>query len=227
MAPRLIDYSDSLDVIWEEGVYTEARLTSDPHTQALAPRFAAFLTALDAVRTGQYGAWRAEVVAQAAVDTADDGLDDAVKGAGKALDAAVDENHDDPRWKRYVGKSTPKKIAAMGLDAELKVVQSWPESLKTEPEKALRAHAAPLAEAVAQGTAAVAQREQAQARRRDFMARDKAKLVDAFNDLRLDAHADLTKMVVPHKLDRAWPDRFFRKGSNAKADAPAAPTPVG
>jgi hypothetical protein len=164
---------------------------------------------------------------RAAVDTADDGLDDAVKGAGKALDAAVDENHDDPRWKRYVGKSTPKKIAAMGLDAELKVVQSWPESLKTEPEKALRAHAAPLAEAVAQGTAAVAQREQAQARRRDFMARDKAKLVDAFNDLRLDAHADLTKMVVPHKLDRGWPDRFFRKGSNAKADAPAAPTPVG
>ena len=50
------------------------------------------------------------------------------------------------------------------------------------------------------------------------------------NDLRLDVHADLCKMVVPRKLDRAWPDRFFRKGTSAKPavteDAPVGPTPA-
>ncbi len=223
MAPRLVDYRDSLDFIWEEAVYTEARLASDARAQHLAARFADFLSTLDAVRTGQYAAWRAEVVAQAAVDAADDTLDDAVLGAGKALDAAVDGDHDDPRWTRYFSQATPKKVASMGLDAELKVVRTWPDSLKTESEKSVRAHAAPLAEAVAQGNAAVTQREAAQARRRDFMARDKARLIDAFNDLRVDVHADLSKMIVGHKLDRAWPDRFFRHGTNTKPAAPAPP----
>ncbi len=230
MAPRLMDYGDAIDTLWEEAVYTEARLTSEPLAQHLATRFHDYLTALEAVRSGQYSVWRAEVVAQAAVDAADDALDTAVRATGRALDTAVDSRHDDPRWVRYVGRSTPRKIALLALDAELKVVRSWPDSLKTEPERPLRATAVPLAESIARGDVAVKQRDDAQAKRRDFMARDKVRLVDALNDLRLDTHADLSKLVVPNRLDRAWPDGFFRRGAKATAsverDEPADPQPA-
>ena len=227
MAARQINYGDSMDFIWEEAVYTEARLLADPRAADLAPRMGHILAAIDATRTSQYGAWRAELVAQAGVDAANDGLDAAVKAAGLALDRAVDGDHDDPRWKRYVGAATVKKIMAQGLEAEVKTVRTWPASLEGEPEKALQKQAKPMAEALERGDAALDARTAAAGRRRDFMARDKAKLVDALNDLRLDLHADLAKRVVPNRLDRAWPDGFFRKGTAkpARSEEPAKPEP--
>ncbi len=63
--------------------------------------------------------------------------------------------------------------------------------------------------------------------RRDFMARDKAKLVDTLNTARLDLYADLTKRVAANGLDRAWAEGFFRRGSakpeTATPDAPPQP----
>ncbi len=227
MAPRLINYDDSIDYIWEEAVYTEARLLADTRATDLAPRMGTILTMIGAVRGGQYDVWRAEIVAQAGVDAADEHLDETVESTGKALDRAVDNEHDDPRWHRYVGNSTIKKIKAQALEAELKTVRTWPESLATEPEKSLQKQSPLLADALARGDAAIAGRTTAAGRRRDFMARDKAKLVDTFNNVRLDLHADLTKRVAAHGLERAWADGFFRKGSAKSAaatpDAPPQP----
>lgn len=220
MSPRLIQYSDSLDVIWEEAVYTEARLLADKRTGKLAGRMGGFVAQVEEVRAGQYGAWRAEVVAQAHVDAADETLDVCVVAVGDALERA-DDARDAPRRARYLGGRTARKIAAHALESELGVVRAWPDSLATEEEPTLQAHAEPLRAAVTEGDAAVAERAKAQNARRDFMARDKAKLVDALNDLRLELHAELARKVVPNKLPRAWPDGFFRRGTNAKADKPA------
>ncbi len=221
MAPRLINYDDSIDYIWEEAVYTEARLLADTRAADLAPRMAAILTTIGVVRAGQYDVWRAEIVAQASVDAADEHLDETVESTGKALDRAVDDDHEDPRWKRYVGTSTIKKIKAQGLETEVKTVGTWAASLATEPEKALQKQAPLMSDALTRGDAAIKERASAAGRRRDFMARDKAKLVDTLNNVRLDLHADLTKRVAANGLERAWADGFFRKGS-AK---PAAATP--
>lgn len=221
MAPRLIDYSDSIDFIWEEGVYSEAKLLADPLAADFAPRMTAILVAIGAARTGQYEVWRGEIVAQARVDAANEHLDEVVEDTGKALERAVDGDHEEARWVRYVGTSTIKKIKAQGLEVEVKTVRTWPESLATEPEKALQKQAPRMADALTRGDDALRARDASAGVRRDFMARDKAKLVDALNDLRLDLHADLTKRVVANRLDRAWPDRFFRKGSSK----PAAETP--
>ena len=132
--------------------------------------------------------------------------------------ARAEDDRGSPRRKRYLGDRTAKKIAAQGLESELTVVRAWPDSLATEEEPALQAQAAPLREAVTAGDAAVAERAKAQNTRRDFMARDKAKLVDGLNDLRTELHAELARKVVPNKLARTWPDSFFRRGTSAKSE---------
>jgi len=215
MSPRLIQYNDSLDVIWEEAVYTEARLLAEKRAAKLAPRMGAFVGKVEAVRAGQYGVWRGEVVAQAHVDAADEALDACVVAVGSEL-ARSDDDRGSPRRKRYLGDRTAKKVAAQGLESELTVVRAWPDSLVTEEEASLQAQAEPLREAVTAGDAAVAERAKAQSTRRDFMARDKAKLVDGLNDLRTELHAELARKVVPNKLARAWPDSFFRRGTSAR-----------
>lgn len=230
MAPRLIQYDDSIDFIWQEVVYTEARLMADPQAADLAPRVTACIARVDGARGALLGVMRAEIVAQASVDAADDQLDGAVGGLGKTLDRVVDGDHDDPRWNRYFQNTTPRKVAVQGLEAEVKTVRTWPASLASEEERALQRQADPMAKALARGDEALAARTTAAGKRRDFNARDKAKLVDHLNDLRLDLHADLTKRVIPNKLDRAWPDGFFRKSaprSVVPADAtPADPQPA-
>lgn len=223
MAPRVIQYDDSIDFIWAEGVYSEAKLLADPRAADLAPRMSHILATIEAARSGQYAVWREEIVAQARVDSADEHLDEVVVGTGKALERAVDEKRDDPRWRRYVGNSTISKIKNQGLEAEIKTVRTWPESLASEPEHELQKQGVLVADALTRGDAAITGRDTATAHRRDFTARDKARLVDEFNDLRLDVHADLSKRVVANRLDRSWPDSFFRKGS-AKTVAPE-PTP--
>lgn len=223
MTPRTIQYDESLDTIWEEAVYMDARLLTDPLTVDLAPRMTPLVATIAAVRDGQYAVWRAEIVAQARVDAADDQLDDVVGDTGKALDQAV-EDHDDPRWKRYIGTSNISRIKAQGLEAEVKTVRTWSESLATEPEESLQKMAPRVSAALTRGDDALNGRDKATGRRRDFMARDKASLVDAFNDLRTDLYGELTKRVVPNRLDRAWPGRFFRKTA-AKAAPPRPPAP--
>ncbi len=220
MSPRTIQYDDSLDYIWEEVTYTEARLGADPLAADLAPRFAGFQAQLDGVRVGLYGAWRAEIVAQAHVDHADVALDARVVAVGAAIDRAGDDR-DAPRRKRYLGDGTAKKVAAQGLESELQGVRAWPASLATEDDDDLRAQAEPLRQAVARGEAAVAERARAQNARRDFVARDRARLVDALNDLRADVHAELAKRAVSCKQAREWAGDFFRKGPSSRAAKPA------
>ena len=216
MSPRTIQYDDSLDYVWEEVTYTEARLAADPRTGDLAPRFAGFYARLDAVRSAQYGVWRGEIVAQAHVDAADERLDACVVAVGAELDRAGDDRGS-PRRQRYLGPLTARKVAAQALESELKVVRAWPDSLATEEEPALQGCAEPLRGAVAKGESAVAERSRAQSARKDFMARERAKLVDALNDLRTEVHAELAKRVVPNKLGREWPAGFFRKGPSSRA----------
>lgn len=226
MAPRLIQYDDSIDFIWQEVVYTEARLIADPTAADLAPRVASVFPKLDGVRAALLGVVRTEVVAQAQVDAADDQLDDVVTRVGKALDRVVDGDREDPRWNRYFANTTPRKVTVQALEAEVKTVRTWSASLKTEEERALQKLSEPMAQAVARGDEALAARTAAAGQRRDFNARDKAKLVDQLNNLRLDVHADLSKRVVPNKLDRAWPDGFFRKGPSRSVAPAQGATPT-
>jgi len=228
MSPRTIRYDDSLDVLWEEVTYTEARLRADPSTADLAARFTDFHPRLDTVRTGLYGAWRAEIVAQARVDQADAALDACVLAVDAALDRAG-EPPDAPRRRRYFRGDAARKITVQGLANELQVVRAWPASLATEDDDELRAQAEPLRLAVVRSEEALAERVRAQNTRRDFIARDRARLVDELNALRAEVYVELARRAVGHRHPRGWPGAFFRKGRGSqKGKAPDTPTrPMG
>src|SRR5664279_1383945 len=89
MPERTLPEDSSLDSIWSEVVFTEARLTSDANAKEYAPAFSDLRGRLEQVRSGQIGAWREELVAQATVGAADDALDDWVYALDLALDHIV------------------------------------------------------------------------------------------------------------------------------------------
>jgi hypothetical protein len=215
-----------MDAIWEELVYTEARLLADPNASDLASQVQSLLTQHDEVRRTQYTHWRAEIVAQAHVDAADEALDTDVIAVGDEL-ARSDRDRSEPRTARYLGKLTARKIAAQALESELTVVRSWPASLVTEEEPGLKATGMRLRASVERGERAVQERSAVQNQRKDFMSRDKVKFVAAVNAVRLDVNAELARRIVPNKLARRWNESFFRKDTATKsseATKPAAAT---
>lgn len=223
MSPRELQYGTSLDAIWEELVYTEAQILNDANASDLASPIGALIDRVHAVRSGQLGAWRAEIHAQARVDTAGEALGAAITAIADDLSRAGDRDRRSPRWRRYFGTRSSADVRRLGLERQLRIVRSWPGSLATEPEAALQAHADALTSAVATGDDAVAARADAAAARRDHRARDIAALVDAANAARLDLYGRLTRRASTRKLDRRWPSRFFRKSAARVATSEPAP----
>jgi hypothetical protein len=68
MSIRIIRDNEPLDSIWDELVFTEARLLGDEQAKTFAPTITDLLTRLDQVSGGQLGLRRESVTAQAQVD---------------------------------------------------------------------------------------------------------------------------------------------------------------
>lgn len=221
MAMRTLSADESVDTIWEELVYTEARLRGDPRTSDLAAPVTEQLERLDGVRRGLWGVWRAEVLAQAAVDSADDDLDDSVDGLGKELLTTVGHDRKHPRFTRYFSQS-PSMVIRKGLQAELEQVRGWPASLATEAEAPLQQRGHDLEGRITQGDAAIAQRLQAANARADYRVRQLYTFIDDVNAVRRSLYGELTKRAVEKKLAKDWPERFFKRWAR-KAPAPVDP----
>jgi hypothetical protein len=221
-APK-ISHASSLAVIWDELVYTQARLLADENAKDLAPAFEKLIARCDAVESGQRACWRQEIIVQADVDAADDGLDDVVADAERTLDHVVKGDHDDPRYRLYV-KGGVSDIIRLGLQSEIERVRPWVKSLGEEPEKDFKAHAKELATRVKDGETALEARSSAAAETAKHRAREIDRFVDDVDAARLSAHAALVQRSVKLKLARTWADRFFRHATRAKrVAAPATP----
>jgi hypothetical protein len=224
MAIRSVREHDSLEQIWEELVFTEARLLGDERTREYAPKFADLLTRLEQVRGGQFGAWREEVTAQALVTAADDLLDDFVRSLDITLLALVSQDTSSPRYRRYFS-NTPSSIIRLGLESELARVRGWVQSLETEPEATLKELGGKLRTLVEQGELALERRRQAATSRTDHRVRSITSLVDDINAARLSLYGTLTTKAVELGLPSDWGNRFFRRSSHsAKTTTTTPPT---
>jgi hypothetical protein len=221
MAINTIQYDDSLDSIWSVLVYEEARLLKDKNALDLAPEAGALVERWSAVNAGQRTAWRAEIVAQAAIDAGDDALDDAVDDVDNELLRVVRER-DDPRRKRYFKKAR-HEIVRLGLESELEEVRDWPGSLKTEREPSLQALGARLGEDIAAGDAAVAERRRAAASTSDHRVREIVRFVDDINASRRARYGLLIQRAEERGLPPDWPGRFFKKSSQGPKRVKTAP----
>ena len=92
MALRTLLSTTALDSLWEEVVYTWARLKVEPAAADLPPVFEELATKIQSAWAGQRTSWQAALLGQATIDAADDRLDDVVRAFGRALLASVASN---------------------------------------------------------------------------------------------------------------------------------------
>jgi len=220
---KTIQYSESLDTVWEELVYSEARCLKDANAKSFAKDFGGLVERCDEVRGGQRSRWRAEIVAQAGVDAADDGLDDTVDDVDVELAHVLRGDRASPRYKHYFSK--PKnEIVRLGLESELGKVRAWPVSLKNESEKPLQKLSPRLESDIAAGDAAVAERVAAAQERAVHRLKEITTLIDDVNAARRSIYGTLLTRGEELKLESDWASRFFRRTARApRAKAPAQP----
>lgn len=229
MAVRKLSHNASMDLIWEELVYTESRLLADERARDLAPEVARCIAQVEQTHQEQRQVWRVVIQAHARVDAADDGLDDAVGSLGRTLVNVVRGDRKDPRFLRYF-KQAPSVLIRRGLESELARVGGWPTSLQAEAEPALQAEGRTLGAAVGAGQAAIEARTKAEAARADHRVRHIVRLIDDVNGARLSLWGELAKRAARLSLPRDWPDRFFLHQTRSKPadlDAPAPEAATG
>ena len=226
MSIRIIRDTEPLDSIWDELVFTEARLLGDEQAKGFAPTITGLLARLEQVSGGQLNLRRESVTAQAQVDAVDDQLDDWVHALDTALWTIVDQDHKSPRYRRYFSDS-PSSIIRLGLESELARVRPWAISLATEPEVALQQLGAQLKTIAADGDAALARRTQATTSRTDHRVRSITTLIDDINGARLSLFGALLQKATELHLPSDWPNRFFRRISHSPKVQPAPTPPAG
>ncbi len=222
--PALLRTNESLDGLWEELVYTEARLLAAGH-KTHAATVAKTIKLLDGLHAGQRDAWRREIVAQAHVDAVDDTLDDEVEGLGRDLLHLETGDRKAARFKQYF-KTAVNTVVRLGLESELKVVRVFVSQLAKESEKVLKDHGKALAALVKKGDEVVAERRDAATDRAAHRARSILSFVDDLNAQRTSIHAELTIYGTKEKLPRDYADRFFRKTTRTVRVVAAEPEPT-
>lgn len=227
MAIRSIQNSESMEVVWDELVYTEARLLRSPLAREHALLFKEHLTRWDKVSAGQRQLWRAELVAQAAVDAEDEGLDEVVDDVDAEVQRVVHRDRTHSRYQRYF-KRPPNEIIRQGLEAELETVRTWPKSLKSEPEPELQALGKQLDKRITSGDAAVAERRTAAANRADHRVREINPFIEAVNGTRQSVYGLLVTRGQKEGLPKTWAEGFFRKrpSSRTPVATPVVTTPA-
>jgi hypothetical protein len=210
--PRMLKQDLTVDGILEELVYTDARLSSDPNARDLAAPYAILIGEAEGAAKAQRAVWREETRAQAEVDAIDYRLDQRTKKFDLVFKLS---NHEHPqaeqRRRRYYGELTTSDIIDLALASQLKVSQTWPASLAGEPEEALRAFAPGFAQDIADGGAALAERDRAAAVRKDHRVRELGALIDRVNKLRRETHGELSRRAPGLDLAADWADGFFRR----------------
>jgi hypothetical protein len=215
MIIRTIRDSESLDSVAEELLFTSSRLDSDEHGKEFAPAVTTLIAQVDLVRTGQVGASRDEVAAQAAVSAADDLLDDWIQSFSRTLNDIVRGDTQSPLYKRYF-TAAPWTFIRMGLESEISRVRGWVDSLASESNPSLKDLSARLATLIAQGEAALDRRRKAASARSDHRVRSITSLIEEVNATRAALYGQLATKATETGLPLDWPGRFFRKSGRAR-----------
>lgn len=215
----------SLATLWEELVFTLARLMVRASTRDLAEGFAELIARTESTEIAQRGHWRAEEVASATVDVADEELDEVTDDVIAEVRHADRKAKDDTRETHYLGSLTLRGLTRLGLASQLDRMRPWVKTLESEPEEALKKLAKRLAKLVTTGDVALDQRVNAAAARATHRAREITSLVADANAVRRDTYGALVRIANKNNRPKDWPETFFRHGSAAKGAA-EAPDPV-
>lgn len=224
MPPRKLYARQSLaDVIWYHLVYLEARLLNDPNAADLAPEVTALVERVEAVWREQRAVWRSQINAQARVSYLNRVLDKHTIQHSKVLlstdDINFDTNH--PRYKRYYPEPL-SRIVRKALAAQVKLIRTWIESIRGEPEPQVQAYADIFLQDIVDADQALAELEQAKAARKDHRVRQIHELVKDINKTLRKIYGILESRAGDLNQDDEWAGSFFYRPQNAgEEDNPA------
>lgn len=209
--PRQILDSESLDVVWDELVYTNARLLYDEDTKDLAAPYQKLIERVEDAWKEQRKVWKAETEAQANVDSVNFRTDQRTIDFAFALEGANRKHpQGEQRQARYF-PIAPSKIIAMALEGQLPYTESFANSIPKEPESELQSFGAGFAQDVSDAKAALDQKQKAADERRDNRVKTISTLVTEINDARESTYAEIVKRRAPKQKSKDWPESFFRK----------------
>jgi hypothetical protein len=203
------------DIVWRYLVYLEARLSTNSDAKEFAPVVTTLIEETESTWQSQRTKERAEITAQAAVDTANDHLDQQTTRFSRVLlsQEGIDLNFEHPRYKRYFPVSLSRFIR-QALEPQIKQTRPWIDSIKTEPEMAVQSFGAILEGAVAPGDELRLQ-AQAIAARKDHRVRDVTNLIKKINDTCQKIHGLLKAKAPGINMPPDWADSFFYTPRNS------------
>ena len=206
------------DTIWYYLVYLEARLLNDEHGKELAPKVTALIDTLEFIWQGQRASWRAEIRAQAKVDTVNYQLDQQTKRFARILLSQEDINlsTEHPRYKRYFQVAL-SRIIRLALEPQIKVTRPWIRSIETEVENAVQEFSKIFAEIIETGEVALKQQESAISARKDHRVREVVSFIKLINDTCQEVYGTLKAKAPSLGLPSDWADGFFYSPRNTAA----------
>jgi hypothetical protein len=206
-APQL-KLASSLDTIWQESVYTRARLLAEAEVADLAPSFASFVTSSLEVLAEQRAHWEAELIAQAQVSGLDSALDFFCERIEKDALVALDMDRDNATFRRLFPQGL-RAVTRLGLESQLQEVRSWPTTLSAAPLN-LTTQAETLTDLITRGQAALSARADALAKTAIHRASRIEGLINDLNAARGSTYGELLKRASTLGLSKAWARSFFR-----------------
>lgn len=221
-APRELQKNESLQAHWEEAAYTHAALLSHPATKEQAKPWALLIDALDECSKGQRACWLGELGAQASCNQ-----------VNYRLDALTEEFHSskvselrakNKGWKDkearasaeftlYFGSLRPFELIRLALEAQLPLMESWPQKLLQETSAELQGYGARLQGLLDEGKQTVKARDDARAKTALHRVKEINGLVDRLNKQRLATYTELLQIAQQESEVKGWPDTFFARAA--------------
>ena len=212
----------TLEDVWDELVYSEARLRHDENAKDLTADISKLCDKVLEVRLGQLNAWKAETFAQAGIFGANFMLDAFTvkfeRSVRRSLeDAEVKEPTKDPRYTTYFPEAISRTIGR-ALNSQLEVTKPMLVHLRMEKTPEVSAHLPTMEALYSQGAAAIDEQQRAEAARRNHRTNEIVAIFEEANSLRKSIYGTLTTREAERRQPSGWADSFFRKQSRATDD---------
>ncbi|MFT3775507.1 MAG: hypothetical protein QM820_59930 [Minicystis sp.] len=212
MSVRILKPRTSLLTLLGELRYPLSRLKANALTAPLAAPFQALRDEWAVVQAQEIACSEAVSDAQAVVDERDDACDDFAGRLSKAVLIITKDDRSHPLYVHFFSGKTLGAFRKPVLNGQLDAMRAWIPTLSASPHASLQAMAPELVDLVAQSGNALAQRRDAQQKRRHFRdIGERRQFVDKLNALRKSSHGALAKMAIETAgLPSDFADHFFR-----------------